>query len=377
VRRTRTESTVLAVAVPKLLLTEHVETLAAAGCDPAVVGVVSLAPLALLNLATADVSGVSAVLEFGENSTAVALLNEGEFIGMRTLSIGLSRAGGFAAFLQELRWTLMALGGDELAMPARFFLCGGGARIPRLRKELGQALDAAIIPLQDLLLSPVPEDLRHEQGEFAACLGMGLSEALGLSVPSINVRRGSFAHQGQREGLRREVIQLAWVTTGVAVAAGLALALELYRLNTHYAALRQEIRRVFTTTLPQVQSIVSEKVQLEDAVVTLRSQHRLLVGAVNVSPLDILRQLSAALPEQIAVDVDEWTFDTPTIHLRGTTSSFESAETIKATAADLGLFQEVALKDVKTSASGKKVSFGLQMTLVTKDVEGRQEAGNP
>jgi general secretion pathway protein L len=82
-----------------------------------------------------------------------------------------------------------------------------------------------------------------------------------------------------------------------------------------------------------------------------------------VSPLDILRQLSAALPDQITVDLDEWTFDTETIRMRGTTSSFDAAETIKTTAAQLGLFQEVQLKDVKTIASGKKVSFGLQMTL--------------
>jgi general secretion pathway protein L len=293
----------------------------------------------------------------------VALLSEGELIGVRTLSIGLSRAGGFPTFLQELRWTLMALGGDELGMPSRFFLCGGGARIPRLRKELEQALDSEILPLQDLFLPPVPEELRHEQGVFAACLGIGLNEALGLSAPRINVRRGSFTHQGQREGLRREFAQLTWVVTGVALAAGLAFALELHRLNTQYEGLRREIRQVFTATLPEVQSIVSEKVQLEDAVATLRGRQRLIGGAGGVSPLDILRQLSAALPDQITVDLDEWTFDTETIRMRGTTSSFDAAETIKTTAAQLGLFQEVQLKDVKTIASGKKVSFGLQMTL--------------
>ena len=149
------------------------------------------------------------------------------------------------------------------------------------------------------------------------------------------------------------------------------------RLNTRYQSLRQEIRRVFVAALPEVQTVVNEKVQLEDAIAALQSRQRLLRGAGSASALDVLRQLSVALPEQVLLDLDEWTFDSDSIRLRGTTSSFDAAETIKATAAGLGMFQEVQLKDVKTTASGKKVSFGLHMLLspqVGEASKSKQEA---
>jgi general secretion pathway protein L len=134
----------------------------------------------------------------------------------------------------------------------------------------------------------------------------------------------------------------------------------MHRLNTRYEALRQEIRRVFTTALPDQQTIVSEKAQLQDAVAALQSRQRLMTGAA-ASPLELLRQLSSTLPEQVNLDLDEWTLDDESVRLRGTTTSFDAAETIKTAAAGLGVFREVQLKDVKTTAGGKKVSFALQM----------------
>jgi hypothetical protein len=85
-----------------------------------------------------------------------------------------------------------------------------------------------------------------------------------------------------------------------------------------------------------------------------------MTGAA-ASPLEVLRQLSSALPEQISLDLEEWTLDEESARLRGTTTSFDAAETIKTAVTGLGMFREVQLKDVKTTAGGKKVSFALQM----------------
>lgn len=352
---------VLAVAVPKLTLTEHLEALAGAGLDPVVVGLAPLAPLSLLNVAGVAMGGLVALLDIGEDRASVVLLHDGVPRGLRTLSVDMSHAGGFDAFMQELRWTLLALSGDEAVLPSRLFVCGGGARSTRLRDELAGTLGADIVPFQQLVLPPVPEQYREEQGMFATCLGLGLREALGVATSGINLRRGAFAHQGQRDVLHRDLRRLGWIAAGVVAAAGLTLTLEMYRLHSRYEALRQEIRRVFTTTLPDVQTIVSEKTQLQDAVATLQTRRRLGTGATGRSPLEVLRQFSAALPPQIRLDVDEWTFDESAVRLRGTTDSFDAAETIKTAAAGLGVFREIQLKDVKTVAGNKKVSFALQM----------------
>lgn len=355
--------TVLAVAVPKPTLSAHLELLAAAGLDPAVVGIAPLAPLSLLPLAQKGQTGPVAVLDMGEQRTAVALLRDGVLSGFRTFSLGVSREGGFDAFVRELRWTLLALSGRDPILPSCFFLTGGGAYMPRVREELARVLAVEVYPMQDLVLPPVPTAHRWEQAAFAVSLGLGLGEALRMAVPGINLRRGEFVRRGPQEDTHQDFVRLGWTAAGVVAAAALALTLELYRLHTRTHLLQQEIRRVFTMTLPEVRTIVNEKAQLQEAVETLQRQRRRVGGTTWLSPLEILRQLSAAIPAQVSVDLEEWTFDETTVRMRGTTDSFDTAETIKRAVATLGVFRDVQLKDVKTVAGGKKVSFALQLVL--------------
>lgn len=359
--RTSTGTTVLAVAVPKPVLREHIELLQAAGLDPAVVGLAPLAPLSLLRLAQQGQAGSVVVLDIGEQHSAVVLLRDGAVGGFRTLSLGLSREGGFDTFVRELRWTLLALNGRDSALPSCLFLAGGGAYLPQVREELARVLATAVYPLHELVLPAVPPAHRREQAAFAVSLGLGLREAFRVAVPALNLRRGAFACRGRQEGLQQDIARLGWTAAGVVAAAGLAVTLELYRLHARAQLLQQEIRRVFTLTLPEVRTLVNEKAQLQEAVEALQRQHRLLGGAGTASPLEILRQLSMAIPERVSLDLDEWAFDETAVRMRGTTDSFDTAETIKQAVAASGAFREVQLKDVKTVAAGKKVSFALQL----------------
>ncbi len=206
---------------------------------------------------------------------------------------------------------------------------------------------------------------------------MGLHEALRGTTPMVNLRRGEFVPQRHNETVRHESRRLGWLAVGVAAAAALAFMLDLHRLNLRYQALRQETRRAFVATLPDTQTVVNEKAQLEDAVEALQKRQRLLHGSSTGSPLDVLRHLSAVVPEQIALDLDEWAFDEDAIRLQGTTSSFEATEAIKTAVMSLGLFREAQLKDVKTVAGSKKVAFGLQLFFQKNETqETKQEEKN-
>jgi general secretion pathway protein L len=120
--------------------------------------------------------------------------------------------------------------------------------------------------------------------------------------------------------------------------------------------------------------VVNEKIQLEDAVEALQKRQRVLRGTATGSPLDVLRHLSAVIPEQVVLDLDEWIFDEDVVRLQGTTTSFEATEALKTAIMSLGLFREAQLKDVKTVAGSKKVSFRLQL-LFQKSED--QEAQRP
>ncbi len=368
---------VLAVAVPSQTLAEHLATLAAAGLDPLAVRLAPLQPLACLRLAQQnqqdqpdlpDLKGMLGVLDIGQSRTSLAVVQDEQLCGVRTLRTGLGHVGGLAAFLHELRWTLLSLcqtqtgdreAGQAPLLPSRFFLSGGGAYISQLRTALAQAFDAQVFLFQQLTLPAVSEHDRAEQALFATCLGLGLPEVLGQAEPVLNLRRGAFGYQGQRRVLQHEWNRLGWLAAGVAAAAGLAFGIDLYRLDARYELLRHEIRRTFSDTLPEVQTIVNEKIQLQDAVASLQKRQRLFHAETLVSPLEMLRQLSTALPQKTSLDLDEWVFDGKMVRLRGTTDSFDAAENIKTATAALGAFRDVQLKDVKAMPGGKKVSFQL------------------
>jgi len=228
---------------------------------------------------------------------------------------------------------------------------------------LARHFKAEVLAFVDFALPAVTENDRPAQAAFATCLGMGLREALAGSLLGINLRCGEFSPRAQHDALRHEWRQIGRLAAAVAVAAGLAVGMDLYSLNSRYQLLRQEVRRVFAATLPEVQTVVNEKAQLEEAIATLQQRRRLLRGVGTISPLEVLRHLSAALPEQVPLDLDEWAFDDDAVRLRGSTSSFEAVETIKTAVTNLGIFRDVQLKDVKTETGTQKVTFGLQMLL--------------
>ena len=376
IQRTEDGALVLAVATLKKTVAEHLEMLTTVGLSPAQIMLAPLAPLALLTFAGVSMSGVSALVDIGENHTSVILLREGTLVGLRTFAIGRGHAGGFSAFLQELRWTVLALGDGDPFSLTTLFLCGGGAHFSQLRSELEREFAAEIVPFQHLTIPAVVETQRESQPAFATCLGMGLHEALRGTTPMVNFRQGEFALQRHDETVRSEFRRLGWLATGVAAAAGLAFMLDVHQLNMRYQSLRQEVRRTFVAALPDTQTVVNEKIQLEDAVEALQKRQRVLHGASTGSPLDVLRHLSAVIPEQVVLDLDEWAFDEDAVRLQGSTISFEAAEAIKTAVMSLGLFREAQLKDVKTVAGSKKVSFRLQLFFQKNDAHEAQRQEN-
>ena len=366
VQRTDAGTTVLAVATPKTGLSEHLAALATAGVEPDSVSFAPLAALPLLSLSGVDVTGTTALLDIGEQQSSVILLKDGVMCGLRTLDRGHDEEDEEdegAALFAALQWTLLALSGNEEHLPTRFFVCGDSAEYALLKQGLERRFDAEVCSFKDFALSAVADNDRPAQAAFATCLGMGLREALAGSLLGVNLRCGEFSPQTQHDALRHEWRQLGRLAAAVAMAAGLAVSIDLYSLNSRYQLLRQEVRRVFASALPEVQTVVNEKAQLEEAIGTLQQRRRLLRGVGTVSPLEVLRHLSAALPENVPLDLEEWSFDDEAVRLRGSTSSFEAAETIKTAVTSLGIFREVQLKDVKTETGTQKVAFGLQMLL--------------
>jgi general secretion pathway protein L len=77
--------------------------------------------------------------------------------------------------------------------------------------------------------------------------------------------------------------------------------------------------------------------------------------------LSVLAGLSAAIPEDVSLKLDELSYDSKKLRLEGTVSSFDTVDRIKGALDSEPLFAEVQVQNARVGADINKVTFRLQM----------------
>ncbi len=195
-------------------------------------------------------------------------------------------------------------------------------------------------------------------------LGFGLRE----------VRRRIPARLNLLVGPRGAAGEWAWKPLAVRVGIygaiclalwGASVAAQLSYLRAQYDHLRSAVRQVFRETLPDVTNVVSEVDQMRARVQTLEERARILGSLVDreVSPLRILREISARIPRDLEVEFRDFQVEEGRVRIEGVTTSFDAIDRIKAELATYPRFAEVAVSDAKTMAGKEKVLFKLAVAL--------------
>jgi hypothetical protein len=73
--------------------------------------------------------------------------------------------------------------------------------------------------------------------------------------------------------------------------------------------------------------------------------------------------LSAAVPEDVPLKLDELSYDSKKLRLDGSVSSFDVVDRIKGALDSEPLFAEVQVQNAKVGANINKVTFRLQMEI--------------
>ncbi|MBI4516056.1 MAG: pilus assembly protein PilM [Deltaproteobacteria bacterium] len=389
--RDRAGTTVLAGMVQKPDLEAHLALLQAAGIDPKVVDFAPLSALNVLRVLGRDLPPTFAFVEFTGQAGNVALYRNLELVGVRTLSVvraasaansegGNGHLEGAAAaqltgeiaksVAAELRWSLMVLNGAPLDEQMPCYLAGEPAWLDAIAPLLERELALAVRRLESEPLQAVTSENRAAVPNCAAPLGLALREVAPANTLGLNFRRGEFTyHRGQQE-VRRALARLA-ALAGVLVVLAFANIFADYQLQLNrLAALDTQVRKVFKATLPE-QRPVNEREQLQGEIDKAEQKMQLLGGIASLSgvaSIDILRAVSAALPESVKLDIDEYALDPEAVRIRARTESFDVVDTIKQQLAAVALFKDVQVKDAKQSPDGKDVSFRL-ILIMTKDSE--------
>jgi general secretion pathway protein L len=354
-------SDVLAVSAPKHAVRAHLADLAAAGVDPRLVDLGSLAALNVVREAAASRGGRIAFVALDAARATVALLDDGRLMGLRVVSHGIANGGDPDRCLREIRWTLLSLADGE---PLGALWVGGDASdTPGVVAALGRTLGTTPQSLDTLALPSVPVGLRGKQATFATPLGLALRQS-GDGFPfGVDLRRGEFTYHREREALWRGLARAAVLAAAAVVLMVVSFVLDARQLEARRDAVRSEIRTLFTAALPNVRTIVNEKAQLESEIAALEKQRRLYGGLAPSAPraIDVLRALTIAVPKDVTLDVEELSLDGETVRLRGSTVSYEAVEAVKRGLAARSEFRNVETKDVRTSVDGQRVDFRLSL----------------
>jgi hypothetical protein len=313
----------------------------------------------------------------------VALYRGRELVGLRTLTPAAPAAAseveatasgnGHAdtegtlvkGLVGEIRWTLLALNGGPIEPNLPCLLVGGGPHCDQLGHELARQVGVAVQRLTESRLRNVPPTLRTEVESFATPLGLALREVAPNGAVGVNFRQGEFAyHRGQDE-LRRAVWRTGTLAALVVALVIVNAYMSYQQLAGRLNALQTQIREVFTQTLPDVHRVVDERAQLKSEIEAAQKHLQMLGGLAPVSgvtAIDVLRTITANMPDNVKIDTDEYIMDPEAVRIKAKTDSFEAVDTIKQQLLNTHYFGDVQVKEVKTAPDGK-VDFRLVLAL--------------
>jgi general secretion pathway protein L len=367
--RTSVGARVFAALAPRAKVEEHLQILADAGLDPAIVDFAPLTTLNVLQLFEGERPDRYAFLHVssGQQGT-LAVYRGGQLMGLRVIDVAGEPAA--PALAREISWSLKSLNGslsvgDEGPPP----LLIGGASGTELLELLRSRMGATVQRLEDLPLRQMPAALHGRQGMYAPALGLALREIVDEPTIGLNFRRDTFAYRRRQEELQGGLQRLGVLAGVVLLLFALWQGVSYYELSSQYEELRTVVQQAFHTVLPGM-PVVDEAEQLAQEIKKLQKQQQQLGFGPNgpISPLEVLRQLSERAPTDPRLNVDELAIDADGVHVRAKTSSFDAVEKIRRKIAESPLFTDAQVKDPRTTPDGS-VEFRVNLSF-PKGAEG-------
>jgi type IV pilus assembly protein PilM len=395
---------VLAAAVPKTAMADHLRIFELAGLVPEVVdwevfgelnGYLAWRPL--------PDSGPVALINLGASKTTVKIIKEGSVRFTRSIVRGgnaltesirqrltlttaqaealklsdrdRDRAGiaeSIETFLsvlaKEIDHTLLAYSTRAGEEPVQeIVLLGGGAGLPEALPffEEHYGLPTTLFDTNQRLFPPSPMTLQPQAGvvmpvAFGLAMRQVSRRALGLDF-----RREEFALRKSYDEIRGQLLSIGGM---VGLLVGLSLFDLYYHLHTkeiHYAQLQRQVESIFRETFPEVRRVSNE---IDQAHEKLREIETNLKGVGTLSgpqgsALEMLRELAVRTPPGLQVKITDLSISTEGISISGETQSFDGVDSLKKAYASSAYFEEVKVSQARAGTSGKGVEFKLAITL--------------
>lgn len=352
---------VLAAALQKPLLANHLENLKRAGLDPDRVTLDDLALFALyrhLHRGPKEREAV-ALLRLGPDRGGVQILRNGRLSLFRSLPLGKDME---AALVETLR--LDTLRNPDAAVET-LWLTGPGALEPGRAQALEESLGLPVAIWKPL------DGLRDGTAGLAEEDQVRLSVPLGLALAAnetvtgqFNLRKEEFTKQTGAPD-RRLVISLLLGLVLLGVLFGVHLHQETRTLETQHERIRAEMRETLLETFPETPLVIKgqEPTQMAQKIQEQRAQFGWLEQITSDrTNLELLTTITAILSGHQDVTVDNFSVEEGEIHLDGRAASFQTVDAVKEKLEKETQFRQAKLLSAKSEKGqgGVRFSFVLE-----------------
>lgn len=419
---TKEASRVLVVYVQKAAFAKHLSTLQTVNIDPRYVAVEGVELLNLVNLGMVPPEGAYAIIDLGHEKTTIAICQGKRLAYVRAISLaGKAITEAIAQKLElpfdeaerikiemghlptsegeivddlsrqtveairsvmddlnlHLRQTLFTYRDTEDVPVEGIFLCGGTSRLPGLDRFLTDSLKQNVTYLNALDF----HFCRLEYGEghrhvIPQALSIALRGVAAGGPHRINFRQGEFAFTGDVEQLGGDV-RRAVIVIGLIVALALGhFTSKYYSLKKRLGKVQQDVASLVLQALPGTpqRSLKTTSAALsiiKGKQAELKERINKLEATMGLSPLDVLAEISRALPgrQELKIDVNNLNISQGRVTFSGTTDSFEAVDRIKTSLEKSDLFHGVTTGNVRKGIKGE-IKVDVSMEVGPKEEEG-------
>jgi general secretion pathway protein L len=387
----RSDSSLLAIAIPREHLKRHLEELQKAGVDPKALEVDGLALFNFSQHYFKELKGDIALLDIGASKTSVCIVSEENPCLIRTIwrgghhltqaiaqaqNLSLEQAEqakrkttlteseeeeednskilktALEPLIKELSTTFHVYEVESRREIQQLYVCGGTAKLRGLSTYLAHQLE------KRLMEGPGIPD----QETFTTGIGLALKECLGQRGSRVTFRLGEFAYHKEQAQTRQHLLAIGIAGIVLLLLAGGNLYLRYDLKTTRYKELQSQVRSIFQQTFPNVKNIVNEVEQTKAAQKEIEKKVAFF-GSGSVTLLDLIGELTHRMPKDRVIEISDLLMEQASIRMEAQTDSFESVEKFREALAQYERFREVTISDAKISADQSKVRFRINITL--------------
>ncbi len=328
-------------------------------------------PLANLCNVCSELAGPGpiALIDLGASSTEVVFLSQGHAVLARTISRGVLGLPDTApALAAALRQTLARWGATAGTPVQAAYLLGGGAAAQGADEYLAYELGVTVLPLPPLHFDSLTADQAALVPRFAKALGLALS--VSGRPRDLNLRQGELAYQRGYGFIKEKAPILAGLGAAIAISF-------FFSAWADSVALERENETLRATLAAQTSAALGK--ELEDPEEALSELSRLKKKVLDdpmpdMDALDIINEISKAVPMEVTHDIEEFDLHRGKVKLRGIVSSTDEAQKISTTLEEHKCFEEAKIGKITQVVNGSRQKYSLEFDVDCHPKETKKKA---